>query len=157
MDFSCDFHRFSVIFNAFHYFFYRFLQSSKGYVGGFSLILHENIAKIMIFIILIDFHGISVIFMDFFNSKRFSCDCHWFLYFYEFSLIFIDFLSIFIIFKRLCGRIFMDFAWKVLQKLRFSCFSLIFIEFLRFLWILCDFPWIFHDFHGFPMIFHVFF
>ena len=69
---------------------------------------------------------------------------------------FIDFSSIFIIFKRLCGRIFMNFAWKVLQKLWFSCVSLIFIEFLRFLWIFYDFNGFSVDFHGFSRVFHEF-
>ena len=69
---------------------------------------------------------------------------------------FIDFSSIFIIFKRLCGRIFMDFAWKVLQKLRFSCFSLIFIECLRFLWIFYDLNGFSVDFHGFSRVFNEF-
>ena len=75
---------------------------------------------------------------------------------HEFQWIFIDFSSIFIIFKRLCGRIFIDFAWKVLQKLWFSCFSLIFIEFLRFLWIFYDFNGFSVDFRGFSMVFHEF-
>ena len=52
--------------------------------------------------------------------------------------------------------LFLSLAWKILQKLWFSCFSLIFIEFLRFLWIFCDLNRFSVDFHWFSMVFNEF-
>ena len=74
----------------------------------------------MIFMIFIEFLGFLWIFYDF---NGFSIDAHWFsMVFYEYPCISIDFSSILIIFKMLCGRIFIDLAWNVLQKLWFSWF-----------------------------------
>ena len=135
---------------------------AKTLIIGFSPLLFLSLAwKVLqklwfscFSLIFIEFLRFLWIFCD---LNGFSVDFHWFsMVFHEFQLIFIDFSSIFIIFKRLCGRIFIDLAWKVLQKLWFSRFSLIFIEFLRFLWIFYDFNGFSVDVHGFSMVFNEF-
>ena len=146
----------------FHYF-HRFFIDCL-FFFWFSIILMDFLPIFIDFLwFLMNFNGmIFMLFIEFlrflwifYDSNGFSIDVHWFsMVFYEFQWIFIDFSSILIIFKRLGGRIFIDFAWKALQKhwnfhwwKDFHWFSL---KFLRFLWI-------FYDVNGFSIIFSVIF